>query len=81
MKQRLEGLTFRVRSRKGQNTFVGTTRIDCDQVGPPLVDSDWSALFATLYDGVEQEDLKSIFQENWRAHVSALDIEREERPG
>ena len=40
---------------------MDTTRIDRDTWGPPLVDSDWSALCQTLYDGVDQEDWESIY--------------------
>ena len=49
-------------------------------MAPPLVDSDWSALCQTLYDGVEQEEWVTMYNVlRGAATVSmlALDVEHE----
>ena len=56
IRQGLDELTVRVRRRKEQRAFVDTGIKELKWI-PPFVDSDWNALFQTLFAGVEQEDL------------------------
>ena len=74
--------------KEGPQEFVDTTRIDRNRGCLPLFDSDWSALCQTLYDGVDQEDGKPMYNKlrdvtkkvgikNFlRAHERALDAEK-----
>ena len=61
VKEGPEELTLRVGERRGPKAFVDTTRIDRDTWGTRLVESDWSALCQTFYDGVEQEDWEPMY--------------------
>ena len=69
----LKAVTLRKGERRGQVAFVDTPRIGRNKRNHPLVDSNWTALCQTLYDGVAHEDWekeRDVVRRSSEHHVS-----------